>query len=62
MRLACWFWRPAKSNFQNIVFFLYVRCNVGDGSCKSAARLFPMKNLAGIKCHPQIKIGRCKLG
>src|SRR5216117_2542406 len=43
-RLACWFWRPAKTNFQNIVVLLCVNRVLPDGSRKSVTSLFPMKN------------------
>src|SRR5439155_15172696 len=60
-RLACWFWRPAKTNFQNIVVLLCVNHVLPDGSHKPVADLLPMKDLPGIKCHHEVEIRRGKL-
>src|SRR5438093_6715053 len=55
-RLACWFSRLAKTDFQNIVVLLHTRRDIPNRSHKSVAGLFPMKDLAGIKRHRQIEI------
>jgi hypothetical protein len=57
-RLACWFWRPAKTNFQKIVLLLRINRVIPNRSDKAVARLFPMKNLPGIKRHCEIEIRR----
>src|SRR4051794_35563957 len=56
-RSACWFWRPAKTNFEDIVL-LRVNRILSDGSHKSGASPLPMKHLAGIERLLEIEI-RC---
>src|SRR5439155_24690999 len=58
VRLACWFWRLAKTNFQKPVPLLDVKGAIVNCSYKSLSGLLPMKDLAGVKRLLQIKIRR----
>jgi hypothetical protein len=55
-RLACWFWRPAKTNFQKFAALLEIKRTIPNRPDKSVADLLPMKHLPGIKCLLQVEI------
>src|SRR5437870_6623904 len=57
-RLACWFWRLAKTNFQKLIALLDVNGGIAYCSHKSVSAFFPMKDLTRIQRHRQIEI-RC---
>ena len=44
-RLAWWFWRPAKTNFQKFATLLEIKRTITNRSNRSIADLLPMKHL-----------------
>ena len=57
--LACWFWRSAKTNFQNAAVLFEKNRQIPNRPDKPIAGSFPVKHLAGIKALLEIEI-RCK--
>jgi len=54
-RLACWFRRLAKTNFQNVPALLHVNRAIANHPVKTVADFFPVKYLAGIQGHSQVE-------
>ena len=57
-RPACGRRRPAVADFQKIPMLRHINWSIANRAAKSIADSFPMKNLAGIECHREIKIRR----
>ena len=60
-RLACGFWRLAKTNFYDLATLLDVNRQIANRPHKSIAGFFPMKDLSRVERHRQIKIRRRNL-